>query len=83
MFFMIPSFETTINTYIRRTLDDVRKNDKEFRKPGRLVIPKEVFITSDMYSNDSVGIFVDEETSTIPLKKCIANHVNLVNRPKS
>ncbi|RPE01160.1 hypothetical protein EG487_20135 [Paenibacillus polymyxa] len=83
MFFMIPSFETTINTYIRRTLDDVRKNDKEFRQPGRLVIPKEVFITSDTYSNDSVGIFVDEETSTIPLKKCIANHVNLVNRSKS
>ncbi|MNW48315.1 hypothetical protein D3C74_256780 [compost metagenome] len=38
---------------------------------GRLVIPKGVLITCDIFSKDSVEIFVDEETSTISLKKYI------------
>lgn len=38
---------------------------------GRLVIPKGVLITCDIFSNDSVEIFVDEETSTISIKKYI------------
>ncbi|MEE4565846.1 AbrB/MazE/SpoVT family DNA-binding domain-containing protein [Paenibacillus polymyxa] len=38
---------------------------------GRLVIPKGVLITCDIYSNDSVEIFADQETSTILLKKYV------------
>ncbi|WP_180361656.1 regulator [Paenibacillus polymyxa] len=38
---------------------------------GRIVIPKGVLITCDIFSNDSVEIFVDEESSTISLKKYI------------
>ncbi|OMF23821.1 hypothetical protein BK134_26440 [Paenibacillus peoriae] len=38
---------------------------------GRLVIPKGVLITCDIFSNDSVKFLVDEETSTISLKKYI------------
>ncbi|WP_071639439.1 MULTISPECIES: hypothetical protein [Paenibacillus] len=43
---------------------------------GRLVIPKGVLVTCDIYSNDSVEIFVDEETSTISLKKHIGHSCN-------
>ncbi|MMZ56867.1 hypothetical protein D1872_187740 [compost metagenome] len=38
---------------------------------GRLVIPKGVLVKCYIFSNDSVEIFVDEETSTISLKKYI------------
>ncbi|MMZ48187.1 hypothetical protein D1872_98510 [compost metagenome] len=40
---------------------------------GRLVIPKGVLITCDIFLNDSVEIFVDKEKSTISLKKYIGD----------